>query len=128
MRAAPALNVNQLPDRSVSAIIFFLSRYSLIATPATITTPSRIQSSDLAWPVCGSKPETYDFLGELTDAAGALGVVGTALADVEVVEELSTPDISVPLEELDSAGVTGALDESEELEEVSELDDSGLTG
>lgn len=114
MRAAPALNVNQLPDRSVSAIIFFLSRYSLIATPATITTPSRIQSSDLAWPVCGSKPETNDFLGEL--------------ADVEVVEELSTPDISVPLEELDSAGVTGALDESEELEEVSELDDSELTG
>ena len=45
-----------------------------------------------------------------------------------MVEELSTPDISVPLEELDSAGVTGALDESDELEEVSELDDSELTG
>ena len=44
------------------------------------------------------------------------------------MEELSTPDISVPLEELDSAGVTGALDESDELEEVSELDDSELTG
>ena len=44
------------------------------------------------------------------------------------MEELSTPDISVPLEELDSAGVTSALDESDELEEVSELDDSELTG
>lgn len=44
------------------------------------------------------------------------------------MEELSTPDISVPLVELDSAGVTDVLDESEELEEVSGLDDSELTG
>ena len=61
----------------------------MIATPATITTPSRTQSSDLAWPVCGSKPAINDFLAELEEAAGALGVVGTALAEAEVVEELS---------------------------------------
>lgn len=34
----------------------------------------------------------------------------------------------MPLVELDSAGVTGVLDESEELEEVSRLDDSELAG